>query len=77
PVVKLRHLKQPAAEVGPLDVVHDHAAGTSRVAGELGPLDVLDARGGALTARELAAVLTETERPKAADKERARRRLDA
>lgn len=77
PVVKLRHLKQPAAEVGPLEVIHDHAAGKSRVAGEVGPLDVLDARGGALTARELAAVLTDTDRPKPADKERARRRLDA
>lgn len=77
PVVKLRHLKQPASEVGPFDVIHDHSIGSSRVAGELEPLDVLDAQGGALTARELAQVITEGERPKPAEVEKARRRLDA
>lgn len=31
PMVDLYHLKQPRADVGPLTVVHDHAAGTSRI----------------------------------------------
>lgn len=76
PLVKLHHLKQPAGLVGPLDVLHDHAAGVSRVAGQLDPLELLDAQGGALTARELATALTEADRPKPADVERARRALE-
>jgi replicative DNA helicase len=31
PIVELLHLKQPAAEVGPMRVIHDHEAGTSAV----------------------------------------------
>lgn len=37
PVVELTHLKQPAADIGPLKVLHDHDNGTST------PLDKVDA----------------------------------
>lgn len=55
-VVELKHLKQPADEVGPLTVVHDHATGTSEVERELDLRDVL-ARECRLTAPEAAALL--------------------
>jgi replicative DNA helicase len=55
-VVELRHLKQPAEEVGPLTIVHDHAQGTSHVEREMDIRDVL-ARECRLTAPEAAALL--------------------
>ncbi|WCB92295.1 DNA helicase [Baekduia alba] len=55
-VVELKHLKQPADEVGPLTVVHDHATGTSTVERERSIRDVLAAEW-RLTAPEAAAIL--------------------
>lgn len=40
-VVELTHLKQPAAEVGPLSIGHDHTAGTSFLYDGLGQNDTL------------------------------------
>ncbi len=81
PVVELRHLKQPAEDVGPLQVIHDHAAGTSRVSRGADPFDLLRDRGDVgITAPELAALLFTPEGDrKITDNERmkALRKLDS
>lgn len=73
PVVELSHLKQPAGEIGPLQLTHDTAAGTMAiVVGE----DVLDLlRSGALTAVEVATALYGATTPTKAQTEKARRKL--
>ena len=76
PVVGLHHVKQPAAEVGPLKVIHDHDAGRSTVWHAADLVEVARIRGG-LSAVDAAAVLFETEKPSAAEKEKARRKLAA
>ncbi len=78
PVVSWRHLKQPAEEVGPFLVAHDHTAGRSHIQGEY---DVLDAarHAGAegLTAKGTAEQMFQTAKPSAAEVQKARRKLDA
>lgn len=77
PLVEWRHLKQPAEEVGPFLVAHDHAAGRSTVHGEF---DILDAarHAGAegLTAKGVAERLFDTTKPTRAEVQKARRKLD-
>ncbi len=76
PLVKFRHLKQPMQEVGPYDVIHDHDAGTSTVQSGSDPLEILRASGvDGLTAKRLAE-FTCPGTPRAADVQKARRRLD-
>lgn len=75
-VVKLRHLKQPAAEVGPFEVTHDARTGLSTVVDDADPLTLIQAQG-QLTARDLAGVMFDTDAPKRNDVEKARRKLDA
>lgn len=78
PVVEWRHLKQPAEEVGPFFVTHDHAAGRSTIHGQF---DILDAalRAGkeGLTAKGTAEQLFSTAKPNQAELQKARRKLDA
>lgn len=76
PVVSLRHLKQPGAEVGPWEVLHDHAAGVSTVQ-RSGDLVAMAAARGAqgLTVKAAATALYSTDTPTRAQVERARRRL--
>lgn len=74
-VVKLRHLKQPAAEVGPFDVIHDDRTGLSSVVRDADPLTLLNTRG-ELTARDLASVMFDTDAPKRNEVEKARRKLE-
>jgi replicative DNA helicase len=74
--VELTQLKQPAGDIGPLRLFHDHAAGTSRTECGTDALAVLQASH-SLTARALAAVLFETADPDRNQIQRARRRLDA
>jgi replicative DNA helicase len=74
--VDLTQLKQPAGDIGPLRLFHDHAAGTTRSDCGADPLAVLQASH-SLTARALAAVLFETADPDRNQIQRARRRLDA
>jgi len=58
PTVELRHLKQPAAPVGPLRIRHDHSTGTSTVVAEIDLLDLLVGAGDAgVTAQQAADVV--------------------
>ena len=76
PIVRLHHLKQPAAAVGPLDVLHDHARGRSTVWHEA-DLPALAARPEGVTAVQAARALFGTDKPDANQKAKARRRLQA
>lgn len=72
--VELHHLKQPMDDVGPLNLVHDHGAGTTTLAG-VGELKVLFQRG--ITARSYAQQLFGEDKPDRNAIERARRKLEA
>jgi replicative DNA helicase len=74
--VDLTQLKQPAGDIGPLRLFHDHGPGSTRVEVRADPLAVLRASP-RLTARNLASTLFETDTPDRNQVERARRRLDA
>jgi len=77
PIVGLRHLKQPAEEVGPLKVIHDYASGRSTVWHSV-DLVLLAGQPGGISARDAALALFDIAdgKPSASDKEKARRRLD-
>ncbi|MGY1836486.1 AAA family ATPase [Blastococcus sp. SYSU DS0510] len=77
PIVDLRHLKQPADDVGPLRVIHDHAAGTSAIWGGADLLALARHSPGGITARGAAQALFESDKPDRNQIEKARRRLDA
>jgi replicative DNA helicase len=75
-VVELKHLKQPAEDVGPLQLIHDHAAGRTVVHAEVDLLQVVannSAHG--LAARAAAHALFASEDPTDNEVEKARRRL--
>lgn len=74
PVVKWRHLKQPLNEVGPVDLLHDQETGVSAFAART-DLVALAFRT-AITALDAARVMFDTDKPKPAQKEKARRRLE-
>ncbi|MFE6406541.1 hypothetical protein ACFVOR_06355 [Streptomyces sp. NPDC057837] len=74
-VVTLKHLKQPVNAIGPVDIIHDHETGISTME-EKADLVALAHRT-PLTARDTAKVLFDVERPSKAQKETARRKLDA
>ncbi|GAA3617361.1 AAA family ATPase [Streptomyces chitinivorans] len=77
PVISLRHLKQPMDEIGPLQLVHDHPAGTTDIRHGADLLELARATGmGGLTILRAAEVLYETNKPTAAQKEKARRKLE-
>lgn len=76
PVVELRHVKQPAGEVGPLTVIHDNLTGTSRAVSQVSVADILEASPVALGARDVALQL-HTQEPSRTEIEKTRRRLDA
>lgn len=75
PIVQMRHVKQPANEVGPWKVIHDHDAGISTVHEQIDIVEWL--RGHELsTAKEVAVAIFDKENPSVAEKEKARRRLE-
>ena len=78
PIVSWTHLKQPAEEVGPFKVLHDHAAGESEV---WHGADLLALARGAgeegLTAKAAAVQMFDTSKPSAAQIQKARRKLAA
>ncbi|MBA3718683.1 MAG: bifunctional DNA primase/polymerase [Nocardioidaceae bacterium] len=75
PIVGLHHVKQPASEVGPLKVIHDHETGRSTVWHSTDLLTVATTPGG-ISAVDAARALFETDKPTASEKEKARRKLD-
>ncbi len=76
-VVQWRHLKQPAEEVGPFQVAHDHIAGTSSILDSVDLLAVARAQTDGLTAKQAAVLVFTTDKPTASQVQKARRRLDA
>jgi replicative DNA helicase len=78
-VVELRHLKQPAEEVGPLNVQHDHAQGRSTLCehGQQADLEEELARARAgLLVRDAASIAFESENPTPNEIEKTRRKLN-
>ena len=75
-IVELSHLKQPATEVGPLKVLHDHETGTSTVYEQADLAQHLRVARTGLTADETARVMFDTGKPSKNQKEKARRRLE-
>lgn len=76
PIVSAHHVKQPLAEVGPLRIVHDPDTGRSSV-WQSTDLAAMAAASGSLSAMNAARAMFETDAPTAAEKQKARRRLDA
>lgn len=78
PVVELLHLKQPAEEIGPWQVYHDHSTGISEVRHRADLLALaahLSSRGG-LTPKAAASALFGADKPTPSEVEKARRRLN-
>lgn len=79
PVVELTHLKQPDEVVGPLEVVHDHVAGVSRVEDHVDAAALLRGAANGLSAAGCAYLLCKIppgEQPSRNQIERARRQLE-
>lgn len=77
PIVEMRHLKQPAGEVGPWRLQHDHAMGTTSIFHGTDLVELLLAAGPAgVTPTDAARQMFETEKPTDSEKEKARRRLN-
>ncbi len=78
PVVTMTHLKQPADDVGPLTIIHDHAAGTSVLDSAIADLPTLLVanRANGLTAKASAAHIYKADEPDANQIEKMRRRLN-
>ncbi|MCW2608728.1 MAG: hypothetical protein JWO60_3421 [Frankiales bacterium] len=79
PVVEVSHLKQPADTVGPLQILHDHTEGASRIKTDSDPLQLLRAHREGVTAALYARLLfvpDGTRQPKDNEIEKARRKLD-
>lgn len=72
-IVHLRHLKQPAGEVGPLSLRHDHEAGRTEL---FDSPDLIELAVTGITVKDAAASLFETGEPTPNEIEKARRRLD-
>jgi hypothetical protein len=71
-IVKARHLKQPAEEVGPLTIRHDHEAGRTEL--HQTP-DLLDLAANGVNVKDAAKQIFETAEPTANEIEKARYRL--
>lgn len=75
-IVGMHHVKQPANEVGPLQLVHDHEVGRTTVWHAADLLAIARATPGGITALDAARVLYETDKPAPNEREKARRKLD-
>lgn len=77
PVVEVHHLKQPAFDIGPLQIEHDHEAGTSRVVRGFDLYVALRHAPHGLTATDTARMQHQTETPTEAQRTKAERALKA
>jgi len=76
PIVEWHHLKQPAAEVGPMQVIHDHDAGQTKVWKGTDLVEIAVASGThGLTVRAAAGAMFSTDKPTPAQIAKAQRRL--
>jgi hypothetical protein len=75
--VNLHHMKQPANEVGPIKVIHDHDTGRSSVWHSTDLVAVAAATPDGVSALEAARVIFDADKPTANQKEKARRRLES
>lgn len=75
PLVKVRHLKPVAEPFGPAELAHDHARGTTTVHHRVDLLELV-AITRVQTSRTAACQLFDTDKPKPAELERARRKLE-
>lgn len=77
PIVQMTHLKQPATEVGPWRLEHDHGAGVTTVFQGADLLTIVASGGhSGVTPTDVARVLFSTENPTDAEKVKARRKLN-
>jgi replicative DNA helicase len=76
-VVELRHLKQPAEEVGPLSVRHDHNLGRSTLLEQADLETALANAHYGLVVKDAAELMFETASPNRNEIEKARRRLES
>jgi energy-coupling factor transporter ATP-binding protein EcfA2 len=77
PIVDLYHLKQPAEDVGPLRLLHDHTAGSTKREKNTSSEEILREHASTgLTVRTLAERLYKSLDPNPKEVERARRRLE-
>lgn len=77
-IVELTHLKQPAEDIGPLEIRHDHQNGRTTITEGTTTLDILhEYATTGLTATKLAERLFKTEKPDRNQREKARRQLES
>jgi len=77
PLVDLVHLKQPAGEVGPLKIEHDHLTGRSTIyRGAVDALVMLRNAPHGLTSVDVARVATESDKPSDNARKKAQRQLE-
>lgn len=77
PIVSFRHVKQPAGEIGPYQLLHDESAGHLAIDFQVDLIELVRATGvHGLTAKDAAAAITGKDKPSAADREKARRLLN-
>jgi hypothetical protein len=71
--VELTHLKQPAAEVGPMELCHDHERGVTTIPT---PVDLVDLARHGIEVKDAARKLCSTDSPDKNQIERTRRKLE-
>ncbi len=77
PIVGFRHVRSLAAEVGPLQLIHDHASGTVGIFHTTDLVELVNVGGTyGLIARAAAVAMFSTEKPTRNEIEKARRALD-
>jgi hypothetical protein len=77
PIVEAVHLKQPAAEVGPYRLLHDHATGTTSFVNNADLAVIVAAAGSAgITAKDAAKGLYQSDKPSQSEVEKTRQKLD-
>lgn len=77
PIVEFLHLKQPAEDVGPYDLIHDHRLGQTTIKASATFESILNEAGPAgITASNVAGKIYKKEKPDDNEVERARRKLE-
>lgn len=75
-VVELSQIKQPAEQINPMKLLHDHGTGETAVISESDPLEMARRAPTGITPSDVAAAMFETETPTRNQAEKARRKLD-